>query len=49
MIQFSKPKRPLDKLDMYRHHEISAKEALNPPPVTNGPCKLTVVPVISPV
>jgi len=29
MIQFSKPRRPLDKsLDQYRRHEVSAKEAL---------------------
>lgn len=48
MIQFSKPKRPFDKADMYRHHEISAKEALNPP-VTNGSSKLTVVPIVYPV
>jgi regulator of nonsense transcripts 1 len=47
MIQFSKPKRALEKRDMYRHHEISAKEALNPPPVANGSSKLMVIPVIS--
>ncbi|KAG8801148.1 hypothetical protein FRC17_006710, partial [Serendipita sp. 399] len=37
MIQFSKPKRSLNKaMDPYRRHEISAREALSSGPIVDG-------------